>query len=132
MAEAITFFIESAHLMKELVPLLMYLSVDSTIIIIYYYYWGFSVGEAACTRAHAAGRSRTEEVEVGRGLPPSRGRRPTGGGSACPAPQMAKPRRARREPEGSPRAEGHVGGGGLGSGRGRATHQGRPAAPDRR
>ena len=33
MAEAITFFIESAHLMKELVPL-MYLSVDSTIIII--------------------------------------------------------------------------------------------------
>ena len=90
MAEAITFFIESAHLMKELVPLLMYLSVDSTIIIIYYYYWGFSVGEAACTRAHAAGRSRTEEVEVGRGLPPSRGRRPTGGGSACPAPQLCR------------------------------------------
>ena len=90
MAEAITFFIESAHLMKELVPLLMYLSVYSTIIIIYYYYWGFSVGEAACTRAHAAGRSRTEEVEVGRGLPPSRGRRPTGGGSACPAPQLCR------------------------------------------
>jgi hypothetical protein len=67
----------------------------------YYYYLGFSVGEAACTRAHAAYRSRTEEAEVGGGLPPSRGQRPTGGGSAPPAPRGAKPRRARRfRPEG--------------------------------
>ena len=42
-------------------------------LVYYYYYCVFSDGEAACTRAHAAYRSRTEEVEVGGGLPPQQG-----------------------------------------------------------
>ena len=87
----------------------------------YYYYFVFSVGEAACPRAHTADRSRTEEVEVGGGLPPSRGRSPTGGGSASPAPRRAKPRRARNG--GAPR--------GKGGGRGRWPGPGYPpGAPD--
>ena len=60
MAEAITFFIESAHLMKELVPLLMYLSVYTLQLLLFI----IIIGDLASEKPHA--QEHTRPVGLGR------------------------------------------------------------------
>ena len=83
----------------------------------YYYYAVFSVGEAACTRAHAAYRSRTEEVEVGGAAAPQQGPEAHGGRISFPSATSGEAPKGERR--GGPRGAREGGGGG---GRGRAAH----------